>query len=268
MKKLLSCILIVVSLAGCHNSENSSTDNENISAAIPTPKVMNYSIMKIYPHDSTSYTEGLVWMNNLIYESGGQYKESRLQKSVLETGKVLQSVKLTNDFFGEGISIINNKIYQLTYKEHKVFVYDMNFKKLPQELYWPYEGWGMTTDGTYLILDTGGSNLYFVNPETFKIERTLGVVDNNGYVDSINELEYLDGYIYANRYLTNYLLKINIKTGYVEGKADLTGILEKNQLPVPKDEGAVLNGIAYDSTKKSFYITGKYWPALFEIKLN
>jgi glutamine cyclotransferase len=113
MKKLLSWTLVIVALAACHNSENSSTDNENISAAIPTPKVMNYSIMKIYPHDSTSYTEGLVWMNNLIYESGGQYKESRLQKSVLETGKVLQSVKLTNDFFGEGISIINNKIYQL-----------------------------------------------------------------------------------------------------------------------------------------------------------
>jgi glutamine cyclotransferase len=229
---------------------------------------MNYSVLKIYPHDSTSYTEGLLWLNNSIYESAGEYKQSRIQRTALETGKVLQKTPIMDaQYFGEGISIINNKIYQLTYKEHKVFVYDMNFKKLPQEFSWPYEGWGMTTDGKSLILNTGGSTLYFVDPETFKVEKTLAVIDNNGYVDSINELEYLDGYVYANRYTTNYILKINLKTGYVEGKADLTGIFEKNGVK-PADKQEVLNGIAYDSTKKSFYITGKYWPALFEVRFN
>ena len=143
----------------------------------------------------------------------------------------------------------------------------MNFKKLPQEFEWPFEGWGMTTDGKHLIINTGGSNLYFVNPETFKIERTLGVTDQNGYVDSINEMEYLDGYVYANRYLKDDILKINLKTGLVEAKADLSGIFEKNNITV-KNNIDVLNGIAYDAAKKTFYITGKYWPNVFEIRFN
>ncbi len=267
MKKIFLLVATLGLLTACGDRNHTDNDTANTSPAIPPPAVMNYTVLKIYPHDTTSYTEGLLWLNNSLYESAGQYKESRLLRTTLETGKLLQKTVLPDNYFGEGISVIHNKIYQLTYKEHKVFVYDMNFKKLPQEFEWPYEGWGMTTDGTNLILNTGGSNLYFVEPETFKIVRTLGVVDNNGYVDSINELEYLDGYVYANRYLTDYILKINLKTGLVEGKADLKEILEKNNQP-RTSRTEVLNGIAYDSTKKSFYITGKYWPALFEVRFN
>jgi glutamine cyclotransferase len=145
--------------------------------------------------------------------------------------------------------MINNKIYQGTYQEHKVFVYDMNFKKIG-EFEWPYEGWGMTTDGKSIIFDTGGSNIYFINPETFKIERTLGVSDNNGYIDSINELEYVDGYIYANIYLKDDIIKINAKTGLVEAKANMIDLHKKANLPSPPEKD-VLNGIAYDSAKKS-----------------
>jgi glutamine cyclotransferase len=266
MKKLLLIASAFIGLAtACNNSNSSETE---ISNAVPPPAVMNYTVLKVYPHDSTSYVEGLLWLNNSLYESAGQNGESRLQRTDLQTGKILQKTPIMDkQYFGEGISIINNKIYQLTYKEHKVFVYDMNFKKLPQEFTWLYEGWGMTTDGKSLILNTGGSTLYYVNPETFKIEKTLPVMDNNGYVDSINELEYVDGYVYANRYTTNYILKINLKTGYVEGKADLTGIFEKNGVNM-SEKSEVLNGIAYDSVKKSFYITGKYWPALFEVRFN
>ncbi len=263
MKKYF--ILLLVFSASCRNGEKTEEAGNN-SPAIPAATVMNYSVLKVYPHDTTSYTEGLVWLNNSLYESTGMEKQSKLLRSKLETGKAFQKIDLAPEYFGEGISVINDKIYQLTYKEHKVFVYDMNFKKTG-EFEWPYEGWGMTTDGTNLILNTGGSNLYFVDPATFKIVRTLGVVDNNGYVDSINELEYLDGYVYANRYMTNYILKINLTTGLVESKADLTGILEKNNITKPAKID-VLNGIAYDSTKKAFYITGKYWPALFEVKFN
>jgi glutamine cyclotransferase len=125
----------------------------------------------------------------------------------------------------------------------------------------------MTTDGKYLIIDTGGSNLYFVNPETFKIERTLGVVNNNGYVSMINELEYVDGYLYANIYETNYIIKINPQTGLVEAKADLSDIL-KSTHPEFDNVTNVLNGIAYNAEKKTFYVTGKNWPSLFEIKFQ
>ncbi|MDB5209483.1 MAG: glutaminyl-peptide cyclotransferase, partial [Sediminibacterium sp.] len=222
---------------------------------------------KIYPHDTASFTEGLFWLNNQLYESTGLKGTSYLLKANLETGKAIQKLKISNEYFGEGISMINNKIYMLTYQEHKVFVFDMDFKKI-KEFEWPYEGWGMTTDGKQLILDTGGSNIYFINPETFKIERTLGVSNNNGYVDSINELEYVDGYLYANIWQTNSIIKIDPKTGIVVAKADLTDIFPKNNLVAPAKEGNCLNGIAYDAAKGSFYITGKYWPNLFEVKFH
>ena len=216
-------------LFACGNQQNNDAETVNANVT-PAPAVMNYQVLKIYPHDTSSFTEGLIWLNNSLYESTGLNKQSKLLRVNLETGKAFQKVILPDIYFGEGISVLNNKIYQLTYREHKVFVYDMNFKKLPQEFEWPFEGWGMTTDGTHLIINTGGSNLYFVNPETFKIERTLGVTDQNGYVDSINEMEYLDGYVYANRYLKDDILKINLKTGIVEAKADLSGIFEKNNI--------------------------------------
>lgn len=265
MKKcwVIGCWLL---FAACEN--NSTTlSNDNASTPIAQVQPMNYSVVNVYPHDTTSFTEGLLFFNNELYEGTGMYKESRLLKVNLQTGKAIQQVKLAPQYFGEGICILNNKIYQLTYQEHKVFVYDLQFRKLPQEFEWPYEGWGMTTNGTQLIINTGGSNLYFVNPETFKIEKTVGVSDNNGYVDNINEMEWVDGFIYANKYLTDFILKINPATGQVVARADLSGILGKNNI-TPSSKTEVLNGIAYHPEKKSFFVTGKYWPALFEIRLQ
>jgi glutaminyl-peptide cyclotransferase len=201
-----------------------------------------------------------------LLESTGNKGRSKLLQVDIKTGKIKKSIKLADDFFGEGITVLNGKIYQLTYQEHKVFVYDLNFKKLPQEFEWPYEGWGMTTDGKSLLINTGGSNIYFVNPETFKIERTLGVSNNNGYVSMINEMEWVDGSIYANVWQTNEIIKINAQTGLVEAKADFTDILKKSN--VQDSTADVLNGIAYNSSTKTFYVTGKWWPALFEIKFN
>lgn len=265
MKKcwVIGCWLL---FAAC---ENNSTTLSNDNAATPIAQVqpMNYSVVNVYPHDTTSFTEGLLFFKNELYEGTGMYKESRLLKVNLQTGKAIQQVKLAPQYFGEGICILNNKIYQLTYQEHKVFVYDLQFRKLPQEFEWPYEGWGMTTNGTQLIINTGGSNLYFVNPETFKIEKTVGVSDNNGYVDNINEMEWVDGFIYANKYLTDFILKINPATGQVVARADLSGILGKNNI-TPSSKTEVLNGIAYHPEKKTFFVTGKYWPALFEIRLQ
>lgn len=265
MKRFITlCALSASLFVGCKDEKPKDDEPVNVT---PAPATMNYTVVKAYPHETSSFTEGLFWHNNEMYESVGLNGTSFLLKSKLETGKPIKSIKLDAAYFGEGTALLNNRIYQLTYQEHKVFVYDMNFKKT-QEFEWPYEGWGMTTNGKQLIVNTGGSNLYFVNPETFKVERTLGVYNNRGYVDSINEMEYVNGYIYANRWLTNSIIKINPATGQIEAIADLGDIFQRSNLVNPNKEGSCLNGIAYDSTKQSFYVTGKYWPNLFEVKFD
>ena len=185
----------------------------------------------------------------------------------LKTGKAIKSVKLPDNEFGEGITILNNKIYQLTWQEHKVYVYDLKTLKQEKVLDWPYEGWGITTDGSALIVSTGGSNIYWVDPNNFKITKTLGVTDNNGYTDSINELEWVNGFIYANKYLTDYILKIDPASGQVVGKINLTGLLQQSNQPIVANTD-VLNGIAFNPTTGTFFVTGKRWPALYELKLN
>ncbi len=256
--------------SACSNNQPGSDTVEDNSN--PPPPLINYSVVKVYPHDTSSYTEGLQWINNSFYESGGNYGKSKLFQSTLE-GKSLKSISLTKEYFGEGITVLNNKIYQLTWNEHKVFIYDAaTFKKI-NELTWPYEGWGMTSNGKDLIISTGSSNLYFVDPENFKILNQISVTDNYGPVGRVNELEYVNNYIYSNVYETDYILKIDPQTGSVVGKLDCSGLLQKsgmqyNPQNYPGTNGNVLNGIAYDSAKNSFYVTGKMWPALFEIKLN
>ncbi len=264
MKHYFPLLVLALGLAACNN--NTDTNSNHSLPAISAPATLNYTVLNVYPHDTSSFTEGLLLHEGRFLESTGNKGRSKLLEVDVKTGKIKKSVKLSYDYFGEGISILNGKIYQLTYQEHKVFVYDMNFKKLPQEFEWPYEGWGMTTDGKSLIINTGGSNLYFVNPESFKIERTLGVSNNNGYVSNINEMEWVDGSIYANIWQTNEIIKINPQTGLVEAKADFTNLLKKSNIPDSSSD--VLNGIAYNPTSKTFYITGKWWPALFEIKFN
>lgn len=265
MKKIALFLLPLMMLACNDTKEESSSDNA--TAAIPTPANIGYNIVKIYPHDVTSYTQGLIWFNNTLYEGTGLEGESRLMKIDIETGKATQKIDIPSEYFGEGITILNNKIYQLTWEDHKVFVYDLaTFKKI-KEFDWNMQGWGITHNGKQLLISTGDSNIYFVNPETFAIERTLGVYDNNGYLADLNELELVNGSIYANVYLKNYIAKINPETGLVEGRIDLTSILQKTGQPTTENTD-VLNGIAFNPTNNSFYITGKRWPALYEIKLN
>lgn len=272
MKLSRFCFLLPIIFCACNNNKPGTDspvapDNNN-----PATPLISYSIIKVYPHDTSSYTEGLEWVNNKLYESGGNYGSSKLVQKELN-GKIENTVNLAKQYFGEGITILNNKIYQLTWNEHKVFVYDASTFKKINELSWPYEGWGMTNNGKQIIISTGSSNLYFVDPENFKILNQVNVTNNYGPVNSINELEYVDGFIYANVYETDDILKINPETGAVVGKLDFTGLLQKsgmnyNPQDYPGNKGNVLNGIAYDSAKKVFYITGKMWPALFEVKFN
>jgi glutamine cyclotransferase len=270
MKKATPALVVLLTvLYSCGNHPAEQPDNNTPN---PAPATLTYTIIKTYPHDTTSFTEGLFWLNNKLYESTGNYGESELRVNDLATGKAEKVVKLSKDYFGEGISIINNKLYQLTYKEQKVFVYDpTTFKKIKEFEWTTGQGWGMTHNDSELIIGTGSSNLYFVDPETFKVKHVTGVTDEMGPVTNINELEYVKGVVYANIWQTNTIIKIDPVSGKVLGKMDMTGLLDKAGASYPASwdaEGDVLNGIAYDPAKNSFYITGKDWPLLFEIKLN
>ncbi len=191
----------------------------------------------------------------------------------METGKAVKQQKIDSAEFGEGIVVLNDTLYQLTWQNNVVNVYDKSTFKKIREIKWPFEGWGLTTNGKELIISTGSSNIFFVDPHSFKILRQINVMDNNGPVSLLNELEYVNGSIYSNIYETDYIVKINPDNGNVTGKIDFSNLLQKSGMNYNPNNysvntGNVLNGIAYDSTKKSFYITGKLWPALFEIKLN
>ncbi len=261
-------ILLITVLIGCTNANNSSTI---ITSGIPEPTLMTYTVTNMYPHDTASFIEGLEWHNGFLYESTGdpdQRGMSKLARVDIKTGKDLQKINLPKQYFGEGMTILKGKIYQLTYKTQKCFVYDSaTFKKI-NEFSYDGEGWGMTNDGKYLIMDNSSNNLYYRDPETFKIVKTVGVIDNNGYLDSINELEFVGGFIYSNVFMKDIIVKIDTATGHVVAKADLSNILQKN---IPNFQQAnidVLNGIAYNKQSNKFYITGKYWPKVFEITFN
>jgi glutamine cyclotransferase len=273
MKHLLFALSFAVVFAGCKNGNKDEANAETV----PSPSVLNYTITNVYPHDTSSFTEGLEWHDGFLYESTGNTGRGKLAKIDLATGKDVQRVSLAKEVFGEGITVLNGKIYQLTYHNGKCFVYDFTtFKKLSEFTY-TGEGWGMTNDGKNLIMNNSGTNLYYLDPQTFQVVKTVTVVDNNGPVSSINELEYVDGYIYSNVWITNsvlmnYILKIDPKTGHVVSKADFSNVIDKyapGQLTQEAiDNGAALNGIAYDNVGKRFFVTGKLWPKIFEVKFN
>lgn len=271
MKKIYNYIIcgLAFSVVAC-----SCGDNQNNEVIINKPvnniDALNYDVVNIHPHNVADYTEGLEVYNGFLYEGTGNYKASVIKKYEIKTGKSLQQIAMPDSVFGEGITILNNKIYQLTYQENTVFVYDLKTMKLLKQFNWPYgEGWGLTNDGKQLIASTGSANLYFLNPETLSLNKSVQVKgSDNSAVPFINELEYVNGNIYANLFQSNTIVRINPETGVITGSADFTDILKKNNLAVPSNHESVLNGIAYDSTKNSFYITGKNWPALFEIKFK
>lgn len=258
----------LIFLAACNNNEKDYTDNSVQPVPVPT---INYNIIASYPHDTSAYTQGLEFHNGKLYEGTGDFETSSLRITDATTGRVEKKHMMgTDSIFGEGITIFKNKVYQLTWESNIVYVYDINNLDKPIKTFkWPYEGWGLTNNGTDLIISDGTANLYFVNPDDFRLKSTINVSDNSGPVDNINELEYVDGFVYANIYQTDEIIKIDPSSGHIVGKMDFPGMKEKyfaNQnIPGRTD---VLNGIAYDSSRKSFFITGKRWPKMFEIKLN
>lgn len=268
MNKFIS-LLIIITMAACNDDpngkDNGKTGDGGTTSSFPPPANISYSIIKTYPHDTASFTQGLVFYKGELYENTGEYGHSRLLKVNLQTGKAIREMKLADEYFGEGITIINDTIYQLTWMEHKVFVYTVNdFKKI-KEFDLPTEGWGITYDGSNLIVSVGSNRLYFYDPSDFKLVRTIDVFEGATPVPNLNELEFIDGFIYANQWQYPYILKIDPATGQVVGKSNLTDLWNKVKA---KDSNIdVPNGIAYDSTSGKLYITGKKWPELYEIKL-
>ena len=263
--------LFAGTLASCNNNSDSPDHDESIvhpPSGIAAPKTISYTIIGQYPHDTASFTEGLEFFNGKLYESGGDYNNSVLQFGDVKTGIIEKKNKMgTDSIFGEGITILNNKIYQLTYQTNIVYVYDVkDISKPIKTLRWPMEGWGMTNNGTDLIITTGGANLYFVDPETFKVKNTVAVVSNSGPVEAVNELEYVDGFVWANVWQTNRIIKIDPESGHVVGEMMLENLLQSSDYVHGKTD--VLNGIAYDSTSKTMFFTGKRWPKIFQVRIN
>lgn len=231
------------------------------------PEMWTVKVLEKLPHNTASYTQGLEFYNGKLYEGTGLAGSSRLMEIDLATGKEKRGVALDAKYFGEGITILNDKVYQLTYQNRKALVWDVNSFELINEIRFPdeiKEGWGLTNNGSELILSDGTEKLYFIDPNTFKINKTLSVYNNLGAVNYLNELELIDGVIYANIYQYDIIAMIDIKNGKVLGQIYLDNL--KNEFQVTTDTD-VLNGIAKDPMKQGIYVTGKKWPHLFRVEI-
>ena len=224
-----------------------------------------FRIINTYPHNINAFTQGLIYHEGYLYEGTGKNGLSSLSKINLEDGEVLMTERLNRRYFGEGIEVVGNKIYQLTWQSNIVFVWDkINFEQLTTH-YNPTEGWGLAYDGEQLILSDGTSSLRFLDPESFSTQRQVIVTFNGNPLSSINELEYIDGEIWANIWQTDIIVRINPDTGVVSSFVDLTGLSDETQLG---SNEAVLNGIAWDAQNGRLFVTGKHWANLFEIEVS
>lgn len=224
---------------------------------------LDFKILNSYQHDPEAFTQGLEIYKGYLYEGTGLYNKSSLRKIDFKNNKILKKINLNPKYFGEGITILNDKIYQLSWKENTAFVYDLNFN-LINKFYYQGQGWGLTNNGQYLIMSNGSFNIQFRNPKDFSLVRKITVQTTNQKITEINELEYHNGFIYANIWHSDLIIKINAKNGLVKSYLDLTGILKTDY----KGEIDVLNGIAYHPQNNSFLITGKFWPKLYQIKIK
>ena len=223
-----------------------------------------YRIVHTYPHDPKAFTQGLIYLNGYLYESTGLEGQSTLRKVDLQTGKVLQRYDLAPDIFGEGLTNWKNTLIQLTWKAGNAFVYDRATFHLLQTFHYGGEGWGLTQDGTHIIMSDGSSSLRFLDPQTFQEVKHVVVIDGGVEVHDLNELEYVRGEIYANVWQTDLIAIISPKTGQVTSWVDLSGLRPAS---TRGDSDAVLNGIAFDAARSRLFVTGKLWPKLFEVQL-
>ncbi len=248
------------------NGKNETDSNRIILNSDITPAPYRYKVVNTYEHDRGAYTQGLLYYEGYLYEGTGYENQSTVRKVNLETGEVLQIRNNASEIFGEGITIWKGRIYQLTYHAQVCFIYDLETLKEIQKVYYQNkEGWGLTHNGEDLIMSDGTNVLYFLDPDMFTVNRQIEVYDDKGPVKDLNELEYVKGKIYANRYYSDEIVIIDPDNGKVEARVDLKGILPVKDR---KQSTNVLNGIAWDEATDRLFVTGKYWPKLYEIDIQ
>lgn len=274
MYKYILVISLLPLLFSCQTGNNSDAgENQALTPTIPEAPMIPYTVVNAYPHDTAAFTQGLEFYKGTLYESTGLEDRSSLRKVDVVTGKPRELKKLDPKLFGEGITILNDTLYQLTWENHKVLLYEPVSMKPLGELPWSNEGWGITNDGKSLFLSDGSDKIYVVKPGTLKLERVISVSDHLGPINNLNELEYINGSIYANRLEYDYIVRIDPGNGHVTGKLNFADVLKKYSKTdlsylAASPHGAVLNGIAWDPERKKLFITGKFWPLMFEVQLE
>lgn len=280
-KRLLRVLsILAVIFLGCIGRQNPAAYHEqspeaaeggrevekNGDVRVFSPGIPTYSfrIIHAFPHDRQAFTQGLLYREGALFESTGLNGLSSLRRVELESGRVLQQIPIAPEYFAEGLALFEDKLYQLTWQSQKLFVYSAQSFELQAELGYTGEGWGLTDDGRFLIMSDGTHQLRFCDPAGFQVKRTVAVLDGNSPVSQLNELEYVKGEIYANVWQTNRIARIEPASGRVSGWIDLTGLLSAADRTGTED---VLNGIAYDRVNDRLFVTGKFWPKLFEIQL-
>ncbi len=250
LKLLLSLGLAFTALPSCHKAP---------------PVQLSYQVVSTRPHDADAYTQGFELIDGRLFESTGLYGESTVRELEPASGKILRKRSLSKEVFGEGLTLLNKEVWVLTWKEKTAYVMEPETFKLIRSHTYQGEGWGLTTDGSQLIMSDGSSNLKFLDPKNFSVTKTLTVKDGTSSVKNLNELEWIHGAIFANIYMTDRIARISPTDGQVTGWLNLADL--RNKLPSP-NHAEVLNGIAYDKSSGNLLVTGKLWPQMFEIKLG
>lgn len=256
---------LLVSRSSSENPTSGTSNGEAADSQRTEARQLSYEVVNSYPHDRTSFTQGLVWSDGGFYESTGQYGSSKLRRLEFPSGHVAREINLSPELFGEGLALVDKHLIQLTWKSHRGFVYDRDTFQLIKEFSYDTEGWGLTYDGTNLIMSDGSSDLFYIDPVSLKVIRKLSVKMNGRPIRELNELEFIGGEIWANVWETDLILRINPQTGSVNSYLDLKGILAPSD---KRGDENVLNGIAYDAEHQRLFITGKLWPRIFEIRVK
>ena len=253
--------ILLAALVGCNRGSGVSAAAPTAAAVVPN---YTYEVVHAWPHDRAAFTEGLVFLHGHFLESTGLTGQSTLREVDLKTGAVLRQVSIPAQYFGEGLTVLGDRVFQLTWQTKKGFVYDLTSFRLEKEFAFEGEGWGLTTDGQSLIMSNGTSQIQFLDPNTFQVTRTIRVLYEGQPVENLNELEYIRGEIFANVWMKDHIVRIDPATGVVVGDINFAGLL-------PREDSAkadVLNGIAYDAADDRLFVTGKLWPKVFEVRLK
>jgi glutamine cyclotransferase len=264
----IALLALLLLANGCNKNNdppaavNGPLQQTNTSATVP---LYSYEIVNVWPHDTSAFTQGLVFLDGALLESTGLNGQSTLRKVDLKTGRVLRQVEIGPEYFAEGLTVLNGKIFQLTWQNQKGFVYDLESFRREKEFGYQGEGWGLTTDGQSLIMSDGTHQIRFLDPVTFEVKRTIAVFYQGQPVNHLNELEYIKGEIFANIWQTFYVIRIDPASGKTLGLINFTGLLSPLDYHPRLD---VMNGIAYDAVGDRLFVTGKNWPKLFEVRLK